>query len=458
MKLTVFPSDKGDCLLLTSDDGRHVLIDGGMGSSYRQFVAPALARMREDGQHLDVVYVSHIDADHIEGILQLTEDAFKWRVFEIHLRGAADDGVGDAPDGFKRPVDHPRPPAIKKVWYNAFAAMVPNAAGETKDTLEQTAMVLALSDVTADHLTALTNRELVTSIRQGILLTNRLDKKQLDCEVNPEAKGKLMQVPMGKAKKTREPIAVGSMRFFTIGPFREDLNDLRKEWEEWVAENATKLKELEEQSEADARRLLPNEFDRLRGELAARVARLGNRSAVTVPNLASLMFLVEEGDATILLTGDGHGREILRGLEAWDKLDGDGTIHVDVLKVQHHGSEHNLDEEFCRRFTADHYIFCANGAHENPNLDVLKAIVDSRCGPAEKRSPNPRVGDRFTFWFNSSSTFERDGAKDNIEHMKKVERDVRSYVQESQGQMEAVFIADQSENAENRLELTVGGE
>jgi hypothetical protein len=192
--------------------------------------------------------------------------------------------------------------------------------------------------------------------------------------------------------------------------------------------------------------------------LAARVARLGNRNAVTVPNLASLMFLVEEGDATILLTGDGHGRDILRGLEAWDKLDGDGTIHVDVLKVQHHGSEHNLDEEFCRRVTADHYIFCSNGAHENPNLDVLKAIVDSRCGPAEKRSPNPRVGDRFTFWFNSSSTFERDGAKDNIEHMKKVERDVRSYVQESQGQMEAVFIADQSENAENRLELTVGGE
>ena len=34
MKLTVFQSEKGDCLLVTSRDGRHMLVDGGMRRSF----------------------------------------------------------------------------------------------------------------------------------------------------------------------------------------------------------------------------------------------------------------------------------------------------------------------------------------------------------------------------------------------------------------------------------------
>ncbi len=39
MKLRVFQSDKGDCLLITSSDGKNVLVDGGMASSYNEHVA-----------------------------------------------------------------------------------------------------------------------------------------------------------------------------------------------------------------------------------------------------------------------------------------------------------------------------------------------------------------------------------------------------------------------------------
>jgi hypothetical protein len=47
VKLTVFQSEKGDCLLLESKDGtRRVLVDGGMKASYRKFVAPAVTAVR----------------------------------------------------------------------------------------------------------------------------------------------------------------------------------------------------------------------------------------------------------------------------------------------------------------------------------------------------------------------------------------------------------------------------
>ena len=52
MKLTVFQSDKGDCLLLTSADGKNVLIDGGMSDSYTTHVAPALNKLHVDKQVL----------------------------------------------------------------------------------------------------------------------------------------------------------------------------------------------------------------------------------------------------------------------------------------------------------------------------------------------------------------------------------------------------------------------
>ena len=46
MKVRVFQSDKGDCLLLTSASGKNrVLVDGGMSSSYTKHVAPALAKL-----------------------------------------------------------------------------------------------------------------------------------------------------------------------------------------------------------------------------------------------------------------------------------------------------------------------------------------------------------------------------------------------------------------------------
>ena len=46
MKFTTFQSDKGDSVMLTSGDGHHMLVDGGMRDSFTKHVAPHLNRMR----------------------------------------------------------------------------------------------------------------------------------------------------------------------------------------------------------------------------------------------------------------------------------------------------------------------------------------------------------------------------------------------------------------------------
>ena len=82
-----------------------------------------------------------------------------------------------------------------------------------------------------------------------------------------------------------------------------------------------------------------------------------------------------------LLTGDGSQVDIVEGLKRKKKLDAQGKLHVDVLKVQHHGSENNIDEGFAEAITADQYVFCGNGAHENPDLEVIEVLVRGRLDP-----------------------------------------------------------------------------
>lgn len=75
-RLSVFPAEDGDCLLLTYGDQapfRHVIVDGGRASTY-PLLRERLERIRDDGEEVELLVLSHVDADHIEGVLKLALD------------------------------------------------------------------------------------------------------------------------------------------------------------------------------------------------------------------------------------------------------------------------------------------------------------------------------------------------------------------------------------------------
>jgi hypothetical protein len=220
--------------------------------------------------------------------------------------------------------------------------------------------------------------------------------------VNEEFGDKLAMV-----RERPQRIPVESFRLTLLGPFKEDLDALRKEWNRWLREHGDEVRRIREEMARDTERLVAGDVDGFRAAMALRAGELGDRDRVTVSNLASLTFLAEEAGRTLLLTGDAHGDELVRGLREAGRLDG-GKVHVDVVKIQHHGSEHNIDEEFCRKVTADHYLFCANGEHENPDPRVVELVARSR-----------KDDRRFKLWFNSSS--KASATKRGRAHMKEVE-------------------------------------
>lgn len=424
MKLEVFRAGKGDCLLLTAADGTHVLVDGGMREDYREHVAAALGELAAAGTALDLVYVSHIDRDHISGVLQLMDDTIDWRVFDFQ-RSRGNERHREPP--------RPRPPKVAQLWHNAFHEQVEENAGVLEDLLAADATVLEASGQPLLAGLAGMQRDLATSVSEGIELSRRASPEQLGIPVNEHFGGRL-----AFARDDQGAIQLGSMTIGVIGPFAEDLERLRAEWNEWLEESKAQHERLQRRMERDAGRLAAGEVGALREPLQLAASELGKRSRVTVPNLASLMLLVEEDGSTLLLTGDGHARDVLHGLERIGKLNAQQGIHVDVLKVPHHGSEHNLDEDFARRVTARVYVFCANGEHKNPDPRVVEAIIESRIGAEAARTLNPEAGGNFELVFNCSSAVAP--GSDEQGHMRGIEQSVRDAAERSGGRLTFSFL------------------
>jgi hypothetical protein len=416
VNLRVFQADKGDCVLLTAADGTRVLVDGGMRGSYSRHVAPALGEVAAAGGRLDLVCVSHIDQDHIGGVLQLLADEVAWRVADFQRAGHN--------DRFREPAN-PRPPAVARIWHNGFHDVVEENAGPIADALAASAAVLEPGE--AQRAAAAAQRGLATSIAEGLQLSARLGADQLAIPLNAEFGGKLAMV-----RPRRRTVKLGpGLRLTLLGPFEEDLARFRGKWNDWLAEHGDAIERLRARMQEDTERLATGEIGAFRDGLAARADELGRRTSVTVENLVSIMLLAEEDGRTVLLTGDGHGEDVLRGLERARRLDRAGRIHVDVLKVPHHGSEHNLDEDFAARVTADHYVFCANGEHANPDLRIVRALVGAREADGSGGRP-------YTLWFNSSSTASEDAR--GRQHMAEVEALAGQLERRGGGRMTSRFL------------------
>ncbi len=442
MKLTIFQSDKGDCLMLSAG-GRRILVDGGMRDSYTRHVAPNLDKLRMNGEKLDLVYVSHIDRDHVFGILQMMEDLVAWRVYDFHQTDPG--GNRNWPKPKVR-----RPPEIGGIWHNVFHELVGRNAGRISDMLAASTYVLSgidardLAESSDDEfdLTRLpeTFQNLTSSMADAVELTRRVGPRQLGIPVNKEFGRKLILRRNGQ-----ESVRLGTMKIHVLGPSGSDLSKLRRKWNQWLKSEAgaRQLRRIHREHRRDEEIL---EAADIRDMLALRLtlaAELGQRSKVTLPNLASLMLLVEQNQKTALLTGDGHSNDIISGLEHVGKIRPDAGAHFSVLKVPHHGSENNVTREFCRRVTADHYVFCGNGAHENPDLRVIDSFAKARIGGPRSRSRNREATNVCTFWFNSSSRYPH-GKQDNLKHMRKIEKKMKGIERASAGRIKHKFLRSDS--------------
>ena len=453
MKVKVYQATDGDCLLIeatdadggASESGSAILVDGGRKGSYRDFTAPDLV-----GRSLDLVVVSHIDNDHISGVVELFDQTVEWTVYRHHeARLEAeraqldDDEIEQRERELKRlRPSAPEPPEVVEVWHNAFSdqvgfeSEVPLAQSVLDGALVSLMRMQLLDRRFEDDLEHTAN--MAQGVKDAVILRNRLSEEQLDVPVNtPAAPHSLMFLgdETGDGSVDADVLEVGDFEIRILGPSRDDLVRLEKEWRAWLEANEAVAEELRREAQRESERLDAGQAVVLRSVLAQLAKRLGDGSTITPPNLASLLLWVEQRGRRLLLTGDGNASEVLRGLRAHGLLaseptdadgDGDGvpdalpqTVHVDIFKVPHHGALDNIDADgFFSLVTGDHYVFCGNGSHHNPELAVVERIVEARSARVADLGP-------FELWFSSGS--EAANTVSRRKHMKEVEDLLRGH-------------------------------
>jgi len=338
--LDVVRARKGDCLLLhygSKDDPRHVLIDGGPKAVYAPHLKPRLEQIKKaralgntDPLVFDLLMVSHVDDDHIQGILDLTRDLIQ---------------------------DNPQFAQIVSFWHNSFENVIGSGLPQ-EVTASFTKQFGAASmngdppdditlDVDEDEEVIVSSLKVLASVKQGAQLRSDIVNK-LKADLNPDFPGGLIV-----AKEHTDSIEIDdNLKFTVAGPMLAELEALHKKHQEWLET----LKEAGKSAE---------------DVLSAYVDK-------SVPNLSSIVVFAEAEDKSILLTGDARGDKILEGLELVGLIEPGGTMEVDVLKVPHHGSANNLEANFFERIIASHYVFSGNGEHGNPEREALEMLLNAR--------------------------------------------------------------------------------
>ncbi len=404
MKLTAFDAGDGDCLLLTGSGGGTVLFDGGRRGTFRANAAPGLTAVDE----IDLVCVTHIDNDHIHGVVVLVDHLIQQARADFHANHPAGQGNPNA-----AAPDH-RPPRLRHLWHNSFPDLLGRQAADVGAALR--AQHLIFSAVFDDDGHLLHDRQrlstaldipteevrrvdnLATGFLQAIELDQKIGGGGLIDSVNDGFAGGLVERPGGNDPTVPSRV-VGGMTVHVLAPTSSQLRSFREDWAEWVEKNTEAIEELT----ADiAERLLTTDSG------APRIVESARRSSLTPQNLVSIVALAEENGVTALFTGDAHEEDILDGLRQAGRLDQNGDNdpeeaagHLNLVKVQHHGSPNNLDRTFATAVTADHYVFCGNGAHGNPSLPVIDHIIDSRVAAAGSvaKARTQEADQPFHLWF-----------------------------------------------------------
>jgi len=345
--LDVIRARKGDCLMLHygTEEVRLMMIDGGPKGVYVPHLKPRIEQIRaarkvapNKPMIVDRLMVSHIDDDHIRGILDLTSDLIS--------------AQGDHKAGLVRVLDF---------WHNSFE----NVMGETPPELTaalkspegQASLGVDLSDIKIevegeDEETVVSSMKVLASIQQGEQLRsdviNALGVSLNTGFPNTGDEGGLI---MAKEEDNLREVGNG-LSLTVVGPMLPELKKLQADHQKWLEELKKAGKTAEDVLSAYADK--------------------------SVPNLSSIVVLAKFDDKKILFTGDARGDKILEGLELVGELEEGGKIEVDVLKVPHHGSSNNLEKDFFERIIADHYVFSGNGEHGNPERESLEWLLEAR--------------------------------------------------------------------------------
>lgn len=337
MRVIILPALNGDCILVEYIASHFILIDGGYVDTYQNYLLPLLREIVSNSGVIDVLVVTHIDSDHISGIIKLLEE-MPIKVGEILYNGYR----------------HVQTVAITKKEKELFIhrnICKETFSGEAKQV----------------------------SARQGCTLSALIERNGIPW--NSPAKGNIIKAPMS--------FPLGDAIIHVLSPNNDDIEALEKFWKKRLIKDDLLNKAHSEEYWDDAYEFsLSNDmpgfhFHEKKVSKSCDLRMLCKEEYEpdgSVSNGSSISFVLEIEGERLLFLGDSHAETVTASLKALYSEE-KAPYKFDAVKLSHHGSYSNNSPELFNLIVSDKWLVSTNGdKYRHPDIPTLAHIITKNNG------------------------------------------------------------------------------
>lgn len=320
-RIELLPAGHGDCILVTygpADSPRFVLIDSGPIHTYKA-VRQRIQKAAPSGR-IELLVVSHIDADHIEGAINLLNEP------ECRLK-------------------------FRDVWFNGWPQLKRALRGD-----------VPFAPGTSGH----------RGPTQGAYFTVRLHDRGTGW--NSHFRGGPVLVPDVGRLPTLE--LEGGMRLTLLSPSARRLLALRSAWSAALrapGNLAAHRRKLAQDPRYRSGEVVNGASLPLDEEIQTAVE---NRLDDAVANGSSIAFVAEFRDRRCAFLADAHMQVVEGAVARLAAERNEARLRLDAVKVSHHGSRGNTTSRFLERIKCDTYLVSTDGSHfDHPDDEAIERIL-----------------------------------------------------------------------------------
>jgi hypothetical protein len=324
-RIEMLPAGHGDSLLITygAPPTPHlVLIDGGPYYTYngktiseRAALTNRVRQLIDAGQSLELLVITHVDGDHIEGVVKL---------------------LGDWPSGLE----------IGGVWFNAWRHLAPDPGD-------------LLGPIQGEMLSALIQR-------RKLAWNAEFGGKAVAMHSHEPFRPMFLSGGLQLTLLSPTPAKLADLRTtwqaeVTKAGLNPDAPD-------------EALKRL-----ITDRRLKPTQPEDLLGDNKPDIVQLAGASFSgdkSDANGTSIAFIAEFEGHRCLFAGDAHPTVLESSIRRLLDERHDSQLTLDAFKVPHHGSQNNLSRELLELLDCPRYLISTNGdVFHHPDQEAIARIV-----------------------------------------------------------------------------------
>ena len=339
VKFQTFPVGSGDCitlLLKNGDKEMHIMVDCGL---YKPEVNDYIKN--EFHGHIDYLIVTHIDNDHISGVIEMlksTPNLTINRIFYNCYQRTTD----DLQEWDEKMVEN-----MKRV-YGHLPVVV--------DMLEQkikaeTSMTLAELILENEKWKRAWRREYITENSLAIDLENDMGRF----------------IFLSPTKKALDDLDKEYRTLFWKTLYKQKKEDYKKE--ETIYESLMRIMEQEDNEGLDEEPVSSKVLD----ENALKFYADEKMKGLSPANEASIAFIWEHKEHRILFMGDANPNLVVKKIGDVYK-DTPKPVLFDAIKISHHGSAHSTSKELVSIADSERY-FVTGGANARPSYQALSRII-----------------------------------------------------------------------------------